>query len=405
MKELVKVELFECVRLEQAGESIDENRIHSGRLLSLLAYLIMYRDTRVQKKTLFKQVTGEEGYNPDGKLKNLIYRLRGMLKILGPEEYILTLPGGYQWNPDIPVVTDYERFEGLYRELSEEENPDRKRELCEAAAKCYRGNFSAGIGQEEWLIPRYIENQSRYVEIINQLGEMYKAVEKWDLVEKLYREAVVWEPYSEEFHSRLIGSLQRQGKFNQALEHYENTKKLFQENLGITPGILKSPFDPRQGGQPESLAELQERLSEPWPLKGTFFCDCREFREIYCLEARKSIRTGISEHLLLLTIRRTRGIQEGEDTQPDILRGMKILERVLEDCLRIGDVAANCGQTQFGVLLFMCSFEDGLMIAQRIRKRFQGEMKRLRLDLDLKYDLGEIVSPVEMKEVQVGTGA
>ena len=63
---------------------LDEEKIHSKKLLTLLAFLLLNYNRMITAEELGELMWGNGGSsNPIGALKNLIYRLRNILKQLG----------------------------------------------------------------------------------------------------------------------------------------------------------------------------------------------------------------------------------------------------------------------------------------------------------------------------------
>ena len=395
MENRIRIQLFGCVRLTNGSNSIDEGTIHSGRLLTLLSYLIIHRNSPALNKVLCEQIIGEEYKNPEGTLKNLMYRLRGVLRQLGQEEYVCTTSGSYHWNREIPVETDYERFEQLYEQISEEQDQQIKKKLCIEAVECYQGNFLSGIAEESWIIAKYVQYQTQYAEIVSQLSEMYEENQEWVQLEQLCRDALTSEPFVEDIHSCLIRSLQYQKKYNQAMTHYENAKKLFYENFGIwnpkklQESILDSPKD--VGSRVADIAEIEREACEKQSSGGAFLCDYQTFQQIYRFEMQRIGRLGISDYLLLFTLRRQGVLWSNAVIDSGLAHDIQILEKLVCRTLRIGDVVARNSQTQFVILLSSCSYEAGVEIAKRICKDFRRKTKRQKLELG--YELREISSP------------
>lgn len=404
MKNVIKIRLFGSVQLTNDTASICENQIHSHRLLTLLAYLIVHRDDRVPNGTLYKQFIGEKSKNPAATLKNLMYRLRTLLKALGDEEYICTLQDEYRWNPEIPVEVDYEHFEELHTQILAEQDPERKKDLCIEAIECYNGNFSPEIAEERWTVSSVVQNQTQYIEIVNILGKIYEKERDWEKLEALCRKALALEPFEEDFHSLLIRSLRQQNKFSQAMEQYESAKKIFYENFGVwDQEKLRASFERETQNPMElimDLSDIQEEFMEKDPLKGAFFCDYQSFQQIYRVEVRRAGRVGISEYILLLTVRRWGGLSEKTVIDAGMTFGMEVLEKSIRKVLRMGDVVTRGSQTQFLVLLSSCSYETGVMVAERIYKEFKKKLRNQKLDL--RYELREIFSLQQQKMGVIG---
>ena len=79
-------------------------------IIRLLAYFVCYWKKELSVQELVDVFwENEKSDNPAGALKNLIYRLRTVLKKTWPDmEFILTGRSSYRWNPKIPLLIDAE---------------------------------------------------------------------------------------------------------------------------------------------------------------------------------------------------------------------------------------------------------------------------------------------------------
>ena len=92
---------------------LNDDNIRSAMMTKLLLYILIHRDQTLGTDEIASALWQEEEVeNPAGALKNLMYRLRTLLKQhFGEGDFILTNRGSYYWNPDIKVVIDAEEFE------------------------------------------------------------------------------------------------------------------------------------------------------------------------------------------------------------------------------------------------------------------------------------------------------
>ena len=94
MSQTVKVHFFGEFRLESGTAYLNEERIHSKKVMKLMAYLLLNHDRMISAEELGELIWGNGGSsNPMGALKNLVYRVRSVLKQLGSEEYIVSGTG------------------------------------------------------------------------------------------------------------------------------------------------------------------------------------------------------------------------------------------------------------------------------------------------------------------------
>lgn len=391
-KEAVKVTLFGRFSLKSGTIILKEEDIHANKMVQLLAYIIVHRDMPVNSKKLNEEFWSGNSRNPESALRNLMYRLRGKLREQGLEECICTQPGGYQWNPGIPVETDYEQFEKINQDIGKQTDDSVREELCREVIACYQGNVSARLACEPWLQPRILKYQMMYLEAAKILAGIYEQENEWAKLEMLCQEVAIQEPLDENIQYWLIRSLQQQKKYDQALFQYEKAKKLFHEKLGIKipkklEGILQNVSAGREI-QADSIHDIMREACEKEEPSGAFFCDYQIFRQIYRLEMRRVGRIGISEYLLLLTVQKIEKSSLGGVITSSLLEGAGILEQILKETLRIGDVVTKNGHVQYVVLLYACSYEAGVAAAERIRRKFLRKLRYQRLEL--RYELEEL---------------
>ena len=55
----------------------------------------------------------DDSTNPAKNMRNLIYRLRQTFGLISEKELIVSTASGYQFNPDLHIMTDYQQFDDL----------------------------------------------------------------------------------------------------------------------------------------------------------------------------------------------------------------------------------------------------------------------------------------------------
>ncbi len=390
--ERINMQLFGSFSLTCGEKVLGEKQIRSNKLTRLLVYILMNRNSVLSHQRLIEIFWEDEFRNPEGALKNAVYRLRNILKVLGTENYICTLPDAYQWNPEIAVESDYERFESLERQLKEAGDGEEKKELCRKLIDIYEGNVSSKLAIEAWMIPKVVWYQSVYMEAIKMYCKALEEEKQWSELEMYCNRALLEDPVDEEVHCWLLTSLHKQKKYDQVIAQYEKTKKTFYRNVGIQfPKKISELFQKilsEEGEGTAGIDELVDNLREVEKPTGTFFCDYQIFRQMYRIEARRSERLGVAEHLLLLTLRKKDFFLSEKQPKSVTQDEMDILEECIRSCLRTGDVATRYSAAQFLILLSMCSYESGLKVAERIRERFR--KKAGRNGMEIVYELTDL---------------
>ena len=391
-KQKIRVQLFGDFSLKRGNVILNRTELHSNKVMKLLAYLILYRNRKLTRQELMDIFWEDESKNPAGALKNLMYRLRVALKVLGEEEFISTYSGGYQWNPEIEVETDYECFEELGHEIYKETDLNRKKELCIWALEHYSVDISEKLENESWIIPKIVWFRSKYIDVVKELCEIYNAEAEWVLLENLCEKALEVDVMDEDVHCWQIRSLYHQKKYDMAMQHYEKVSKMLYDQFGIreTEKLHSVFVDMMAEGQDQDVGSIRKLISEVREQetpRGVFFCDYQVFRQIYRVEARRMKRMCTSEYILLLTVRRKKRLNVKAD-DAGLAKGMAILEELLRSSLRIGDVVARYSLSQYVVMLPLCSFETGTIVAGRLNGLFNQAIGKLQLELH--YELEEI---------------
>lgn len=397
MKTKLNMKLFGSFSLSNNTVTLGEEVIHSTKLTRILVFFLMNRDCVLSHQRLIELFLENKSKSPEGALKNLMYRLRNVMKTLGDEQYICTLPGAYRWNPDIEVETDYELFERMNRKLrGMRGNSEEKRALCRQILDCYQGNVSAVVIDEPWILPKTAWYQTMYMDTSKILCRLYEQGREWNDLEMLCNRVLAVDGLDEDIHCSLLRSLHKQKKYDLAILHYEKTNKTFYENMGV--GIsekVRRVFHEMMQDTGDTISDMESLLKEarePGEPEGAFFCDYQTFRQIYRMEVRRLPRVGLAEYLMLLTVYRGSSVKRNPVVDSSMQKGMEILEDLLRTSLRVGDVVSRYSQTQFIVMLPTCSYESGTAVAERIRKGFQKNIGAKKLKL--KYELTEL-APTE----------
>lgn len=358
---------------------LNDDNMHSTMLTKLLIYLIAYREKNLTTDEIAVALWhDEEVENPAGALKNLMYRLRKQLKKrLGDAEFIVTNRGSYRWNPDVELIVDVEQLEKVLDKAKLCSNDVSARiNYYERGIQMYQGDFMSKLSDMHWIATMSTYYHSLYLSAIKSLAEIYVEAGMFDELESLCNEALKYDAADEQLHYFLILARMKNHKLKLAMESYEKACDILIRELGVKkPAKLQKIYQEllkmNKGTKAEKMEHVQEDMMEENP-EGAFFCGYPVFREIYRLEARKGIRNGEREYVLLLTMKLD-GLQgEASDTvdQFRIKKAMNGLENTLKTALRIGDVVSKYSDSQFVILLPYCSYECGMLVANRIISRF-----------------------------------
>lgn len=379
---------------------LNDDNIRSAMLTKLLLFMIVHREKTLTTDEIAAALWhDEEVDNPAGALKNLMYRLRNLLKKhFGDTEFITTSRGSYCWNPEVELVVDTEEFERLLENAKQtSENISKTINCYEEAIRLYQGEFMPKLADMHWVITMSTYYHSLYLSAIKGLAELYIKAEMYDELESICNEALRHDNVDEQLHYYLIYARMKKHKLKLAMESYEKACNILSRELGIRkPAKLQAIYEEllkmNKGIQAESMDRVQEDMLEENP-EGVFFCGYPVFRELYRLEARKITRIGEAEYVLLLTVKSEDGVTAVTDEieQFRIKKVMNGLEATIKSALRIGDVAAKYSDSQFVILLPSCSYEGGILVANRLISKFYDENPKCR-NMKINFNLEEVAA-------------
>ena len=395
----MQMNIFGGFSLSDGQVSVNESTLHSNKLNRLLIYILLHRDRDLSHQELIDTFWQEEhSRNPEGALKNLVYRLRSELRVFGTQELILTLPGAYRWNPEVRLQTDYEEMDALTEAVKKEDMPERKRYFAEKAIALYKKEAPFRASQESWLLSRLTYYRLQYLETVKVLCGIYEKEQEWDAIERVTTQALDVDGLDEDLHYWRIKSQIGAQNYEQALQYYDYGKKLFYDHLGIRDverfHEIYNDILSLSTNQMSDIGSLVDSVMEKEEPREVFVCEYPVFREIYRVEARRIRRTGIAEYMLLITMKSgSTSKSDAQSLEERIRIGMQILEDLLKRTLRAGDVVAQYSNTQYVVLLSACNYESTGLVADRIERLFRAEAGKRRLVLQ--FEVEEVFTATE----------
>ena len=399
-------------RFQMMGEAgvLNEDNIRSEMMVKLLSFLVMHREHALTVQELSQALwQQDETDNPEGALKNLMYRLRTILKKTFQEDnFILTSRGAYAWNPEIRILLDVEEFE-RHCEKARAMNCSHEQSIhsYETAMELYQGGFLAKYSDLHWVTPLHTYYHSMFLTGAKNLSEMYIASARYAEVEQVCARALKLDATDEQLHFNMIKALIFQKKKELATEHFKKAEKLLYSSYGernstALTALKDELFNMQKSASAAQISDIHQDMQEEEP-EGAFICAYPIFREIYRLEARKIKRFEMPEYVLLITLEHASTIKSGNGQLDMYLMGkmMDRLEIILKESLRLGDVASRYSESQFVILLPTSSYETGMMVANRVIKKLYEGTKHRRIVVRTDIDEVTVAEPFKQKEKNV----
>ncbi|NCB92776.1 MAG: hypothetical protein EOM40_09495 [Clostridia bacterium] len=388
----ITVTFFGKFHIESNNGALDNDNISSEKITKLLSYFLVHHDRFLPIQELTDILWSDEtSSNPTGALKNLVYRMRTLLKkYLGDADYIQTGRGAYNWNTDIPLLMDFEIFDRCLADARSSDDMSEQIHSLENALQLYQGAFMSNIPSEHWVIPLSTYYHTSYLDAVKKLADLYQKEQRYRDIITICNQGLIHEPLDETLHYYIVRSFMDMKENNQALTHYNKAIQQLQQTLGInSPSLLKSlhaELLAMNNVTEANLDEVQEQLVEEY-LEGAYACPYSIFREIYRLEVRRIQRLGISEFIVLFTIEAGKNKLSNKEAQFHLMKkAVTRLENILKSALRSGDVITRYSEFQIAVLLPTCTYESAVMVSDRMLSRFRAEIKLHQVAVNYSID-------------------
>lgn len=395
------VQLLGDLVLEYNGNTLSGEKVHAKQLWNLLEYIIVNRKNETSLDKLMDILwRDKEAEDPSNALKNLAYRLRTILKKnlnLEKAEYIVYKHGSYAWNAEMPCIVDTDVFEQY---IQQAEQPDIEESLaCEyyyKSLKIYRGKFLPQSAYKEWVCPITVYYQRMYMETCEKLCYLLLKQEKYADIQEVCRAAIKEDPFVEINHINLIKALILSNNQQKAVNHYNEISKLFYDELGVQPSkaitkLYKDAINKNLDFE-KDIGVIKGDLKESSVVKGTLQCNYEMFKIIYRLQARAALRNGKSIFIALLTVTGKNGREipaiQLEHTLEEITDSVCLF-------LRRDDVVTRYGRTQFLIMLSNITYENTLMVINRLVNRINKSDIGNRVEV---YGQMQVLDPLELGE-------
>lgn len=385
--EVLNVQMLGDFSVTYEGHPVSFGKNTTTKAMKLLQILLYHGEHGIAREKLLNSLyVREELADAANNLRVTSHRLKKMITDAGfPEhEYIVIKKGIYRWNAPMPTVVDARCFAGLCSEAGSCEDPERKEELLKQACTMYRGEFLPEISGDEWVLLESVQYKKLYCHALKELCDILLAKGEYEEA-LLYSETACRLYPFDEWQSVRIECFIGMKRYKEALKEYENTAKLFFEELGISPSErLMKQFEQMSGllnhTKPKEIQEIKQRLKEDKGQGGAYYCNLPSFRDSYRLITRMLERSGQSAYLMLCSLTDGKGHPL---EKPEKLAVMsEELQNTIQYCLRKGDSYTKYSPSQYLILLTGTNRENCGQIYDRIRKYFSREHKSWNRSLD-----------------------
>lgn len=364
-KEYLQITTLGKFQVKMGDEVLSHDSNRSSRVWELFKYMLANRHRGIVPELALEDLWPDQEYtDPRGAMRALIFRLRKLLSSSSSKDYIQYYQGTYNWNPDNEYWLDIEEFENLAQQalVLKDTDSNEAEQMLFDTIQLYKGEFLPESFYSQWSIPVRNHYYSLCLQVGLNLIELLNKRDDYAAIINICEKLLITHPYEEEINLRYLEALLREGRTQQAQNHYTYIDKKFYQDLGIKPSAeIQNIIQSCNTENITNLNELQNQLVENNENTGAFSCSSGVFKEIYNLERRRGERLGIVIFLALITIDVMNSI-ELSSLEPY----MTNLEKYLISCLRKGDVVARWGSNQYVLMLPSMTIEQGEKVMQRI---------------------------------------
>ncbi len=376
---VLKVHMLGGFSMEYGDKPISFRRNTATKSMKLLQILLHCGEGGIARGKLLESLYGrEELADVANNLRVTSHRLKKMLVDAGlPEyDYIQIKSGIYRWSSPMEVEVDVHAFSNLVNSSKTETSEDKKIQLLKSACEVYHGEFLPGLSGEDWVLLESVQYKKKYTQALSQVCDSLMKQREYETVLDLCEKASELYPF-DEWQSVQVDCLMALNRYKEAIQLYEDTAKLFFEELGISPSEkMMNQFNEmsaKMSHKPQAINEIKGGLKEDEEEDGAFYCNLPSFRDGYRLVRRIIERSGQSVYLMLCTV--TDGKGRPMENKEKLAAMTDELYDAVKHCLRRGDSFTKYSPTQFLILLVGTNQENCSMIFDRISRYFAREHK------------------------------
>ena len=376
---VLKVHMLGGFSMEYGDKPISFRRNTATKSMKLLQILLHCGEGGIARGKLLESLYGrEELADVANNLRVTSHRLKKMLVDAGlPEyDYIQIKSGIYRWSSPMEVEVDVHVFSNLVNSSKTETSEDKKIQLLKSACEVYHGEFLPGLSGEDWVLLESVQYKKKYTQALSQVCDSLMKQREYETVLDLCEKASELYPF-DEWQSVQVDCLMALNRYKEAIQLYEDTAKLFFEELGISPSEkMMNQFNEmsaKMSHKPQAINDIKGGLKEDEEEDGAFYCNLPSFRDGYRLVRRIIERSGQSVYLMLCTV--TDGKGRPMENKEKLAAMTDELYDAVKHCLRRGDSFTKYSPTQFLILLVGTNQENCSMIFDRISRYFAREHK------------------------------
>lgn len=237
-KKQVFIQMFGNFVIHTDFGSLFESQIHSLQICKFLAYLILNRANMRSAENL-ADILWPNQYidDPYGAIRNLAFRTRKVLSpIFKEQSLIIAKSGSYMVNPAYSLNVDAEMLEHNYlASKSTVLSPEEKFSLYHQAVDNIHGTFLPNLAADHRITPLCGYYNSIFIKTILDYVSLLDAIGNYAKILELCAKGMDIDFLNDELHIITIQTLLKMGNRKLALDHLQNTIRVFTDEYNINP--------------------------------------------------------------------------------------------------------------------------------------------------------------------------
>lgn len=209
----VFISTFGELKIYTSHGVLREVDLKSPKISRLLTYLLLSQKSTVTPLEIAQAIWPEEledTEEPGKNTKYLIYRLRQSFSLISEEQLVLSSAFGYQLNPDLNIMTDFQMFDDFCVRAAKATSIVNKVLLLEKAVELYQGKLLSSADGDHWLIHQANHYHLAYMSTINDLLKQLMSLNAYDLIHQYAATALTIAPENTNAYYWLILSFRAQ---------------------------------------------------------------------------------------------------------------------------------------------------------------------------------------------------
>lgn len=375
----LKVYMLGSFSMIYGGKPVTFRRGGTTKVLKLLQILLHNSGAKggIPRNQLLEDLYGsEEVSDAANNLRVTVHRLKKILaeSILPEYDYIQIENGIYKWQSPMRTWVDVLEFSRKVKEGEAETHEAMRFQLFKQACELYRGEFLPELSGEDWVIISSVAYKKQFTTALSGVWEYLMYIQDYEKMLEFSSEAVKIYPF-DEWQAMKIEALMGLNRYKEAMDFYEETARMFFEELGISPSDrtmkLFDEMSAKMTSSYQTAGEIEKKLKEKEEKSGALYLSLPSFRDSYRLLQRILERNGQSAYLMVITMVDTKG-RPAESTRKQE-EYAKVLHNAIQKSLRKGDSFTKYSASQFLILLVGTNRENCRRIFDRIVDNFAME--------------------------------